>query len=96
MGLSGISHWIILLVIVLILFGVGRVSGLMGELGKGIKSFKQGLGDDEEEKRTRFEEQRRSEQSKQLPRDQDLIIARQRHRRRTATPHCFHFRPPSA
>ena len=75
MGLSGISHWIILLVIVLILFGVGRVSGLMGELGKGIKSFKQGLGDDEEEKRNRFEEQRRSDQSKQLPRDQEPIDA---------------------
>ena len=45
MGLSGISHWLILLLIVLILFGVGRVSGLMGELGKGIKSFKEGLGE---------------------------------------------------
>jgi sec-independent protein translocase protein TatA len=45
MGLGGISHWIIILLIVLVLFGAGRVSGLMGELGKGIKSFKEGLGD---------------------------------------------------
>ena len=73
MGLSGISHWIILLVIVLILFGAGRVSGLMGELGKGIKSFKEGLGDDEEEKRKRYEDQRRSEQPKQLPSDQEPL-----------------------
>ena len=48
MGLGGISHWIILLIIVLILFGVGRISGLMGELGKGIKSFKQGLNEGDE------------------------------------------------
>ena len=45
MGLGGISHWIIILLIVLVLFGAGRVSGLMGELGKGIKSFKEGLGE---------------------------------------------------
>jgi sec-independent protein translocase protein TatA len=45
MGLGGISHWIIILLIVLVLFGAGRVSGLMGELGKGIKSFKDGLNE---------------------------------------------------
>ena len=48
MGLGGISHWIIILLIVLVLFGAGRVSGLMGELGKGIKSFKQGLNEGDE------------------------------------------------
>jgi len=45
MGLGGISHWIVILLIVLVLFGAGRISGLMGELGKGIKSFKEGLGE---------------------------------------------------
>ncbi len=45
MGLGGFGHWIVILLIVLVLFGVGRVSGLMGELGKGIKSFKDGLAD---------------------------------------------------
>ena len=72
MGLSGFGHWIVILVIVLVLFGVGRVSGLMGELGKGIKSFKEGMGDEEEEKRKRYEEQRSSE-TRQLPRDQEPI-----------------------
>jgi sec-independent protein translocase protein TatA len=59
MGLGGISHWIIILVIVLLLFGVGRISGIMGELGKGVKSFKEGIGDDDEEKQRRYNEERR-------------------------------------
>ena len=50
MGLGGISHWIIILVIVVLLFGVGRISGVMGELGKGLKSFKKGLADEEDER----------------------------------------------
>ncbi|HKX90873.1 MAG TPA: twin-arginine translocase TatA/TatE family subunit [Sphingomicrobium sp.] len=86
MGLSGFSHWIIILVIVLILFGAGRVSGLMGELGKGIKSFKEGMGDDEEEKRQRYEEQRRADPAKQLARDQDPIDASARPAQPAAPP----------
>ena len=50
MGFSGISHWLIILVIILLLFGVGRISGVMGELGKGLKSFKKGLADEDEER----------------------------------------------
>jgi sec-independent protein translocase protein TatA len=43
---------LIILVIVILLFGVGRISKIAGELGKGIRSFKDGLNnrkDDEEE-----------------------------------------------
>lgn len=43
MGSFSIWHWLVVLVIVLVLFGRGRVSDIMGEFGKGIKSFKQGL-----------------------------------------------------
>jgi len=50
MGLGGISHWIILLVIVLLLFGATRISSVMGEFGKGIKSFKKGLADEDEDR----------------------------------------------
>jgi len=41
----------IILVIIVIIFGVGRISKIGGELGKGIKSFKDGLesGDEDEE-----------------------------------------------
>ena len=86
MGLSGISHWIIILVIVLVLFGAGRVSGLMGELGKGIKSFKDGLSDEEEEKRKRYDEQRRAEGQRQLPNEQDPIDVTPRRNEPAATP----------
>ena len=73
MGLGGISHWIIILVIVLLLFGAGRISGVMGELGKGLKSFKEGMGDEEEEKRRRYEEERKRSDQPRLARDQDPI-----------------------
>jgi len=47
MGEFSIWHWLIVLVIVLLLFGGGKVSGLMGEFAKGIKAFKKGMADDE-------------------------------------------------
>lgn len=47
MGSMSIWHWIIVAVIVLLLFGKGRISEMMGDMGKGIKSFKKGLADEE-------------------------------------------------
>ena len=50
MGAFSIWHWLILLVVVLVLFGgSGKISSLMGDVAKGIKSFKKGLADDVEE-----------------------------------------------
>ena len=46
MGLST-THILLLLVVVVLLFGRGKVSELMGDVAKGIKSFKKGLADDE-------------------------------------------------
>ncbi len=47
MGFGSWWHWVILLVVVLVLFGgKGKVSDLMGDVAKGIKSFKKGLADD--------------------------------------------------
>lgn len=46
MGSFSIWHWLIVLVVVLVLFGRGRVSDVMGEFGKGLKSFKDGMKDD--------------------------------------------------
>ena len=43
MNLPGGVEWIIILVIVILIFGVGRISKVAGELGKGIRSFKDGL-----------------------------------------------------
>ncbi|MGX7953193.1 twin-arginine translocase TatA/TatE family subunit [Tsuneonella sp. HG249] len=47
MGSFSIWHWLIVLLIVLVLFGRGRVAEIMGDFGKGIKSFKQGMNEDE-------------------------------------------------
>jgi sec-independent protein translocase protein TatA len=48
MGTLSIWHWIILIAIAVILFGGrGKISDLMGDVAKGIKSFKRGLADDE-------------------------------------------------
>jgi sec-independent protein translocase protein TatA len=48
MGMSSIWHWLIVLLVVVLLFGAGRISGVMGDLGRGIKSFKKGIAEDDE------------------------------------------------
>ena len=45
----GPTELIIILVIVIVLFGVGRISKIAGELGTGIRSFKEGLEGEKEE-----------------------------------------------
>ena len=45
MGLS-LPHLIIVALVVLVLFGRGRISEMMGDFGKGIKSFKEGMADE--------------------------------------------------
>ena len=46
MGSFSIWHWIIVLLIVVLLFGRGKISEIMTDVAKGIKSFKKGLADD--------------------------------------------------
>jgi sec-independent protein translocase protein TatA len=72
MGGFSIWHILIFAVLVLLLFGGNRFSSMMGDVAKGLKSFKQGMADDEDEKRKRYDEQRRAEQ-RQLPREQEPI-----------------------
>ncbi|UCI05098.1 twin-arginine translocase TatA/TatE family subunit [Mesorhizobium sp. B1-1-8] len=54
MGSLSIWHWLIVLVIVLLVFGRGKIPELMGDMAKGIKSFKKGMADDDaaDDKRT--------------------------------------------
>ena len=47
MGSFSIWHWMIVLAVMLLVFGTGRVSTLMGDVAKGVKAFKKGLEDDE-------------------------------------------------
>lgn len=49
MGFSSIWHWLIVLVIVLLLFGAGKLPKVMGDLAKGIKNFKAGLKDESDD-----------------------------------------------
>lgn len=47
MGSFSIWHWLVVGILVLLLFGKGRFSDMMGDVAKGIKSFKKGMADDE-------------------------------------------------
>lgn len=47
MGSFSIWHWLIVLAVVLLLFGSGKISGLMGDFAKGIKSFKKNMAEDD-------------------------------------------------
>ncbi|MBH90579.1 MAG: twin-arginine translocase TatA/TatE family subunit [Candidatus Marinimicrobia bacterium] len=53
----GISFWQIAIVVVLVvlLFGRGKISSLMGDVAKGIKSFKKGMSSDDTEKKDSLE-----------------------------------------
>jgi sec-independent protein translocase protein TatA len=43
---------------------------MMGDVAKGLKSFKQGMADEDDDKQRRYDEQRRNEPPRQLPRDE--------------------------
>ena len=47
MGSLSIWHWIVVIAVVLLLFGRGKISDLMGDVAQGIKAFKKGMAEDE-------------------------------------------------
>ncbi len=47
MGGFSVMHWMIVLAVVLLLFGAGKLPSVMGDLARGVKSFKAGLADEE-------------------------------------------------
>ncbi|CAN7587234.1 twin-arginine translocase TatA/TatE family subunit [Rhizobium sp. LjRoot258] len=51
MGSFSAWHWLIVLVIVLLLFGKGKIPELMGDLAQGIRQFKKGVEDEKEGER---------------------------------------------
>jgi sec-independent protein translocase protein TatA len=61
MGSFSIWHWLIVLVVVLLLFGRGKIPELMGDMAKGIKSFKKGMSDEDETADARTVEHRNDE-----------------------------------
>jgi sec-independent protein translocase protein TatA len=48
MGSFSLMHWIVVLAIILILFGAGKLPHVMGDFAKGIKAFKAGMREDDE------------------------------------------------
>jgi sec-independent protein translocase protein TatA len=49
MGTFGPLHWLLLIAVILLLFGGrGKISDLMGDFAKGIKSFKKGMSDEDD------------------------------------------------
>ena len=49
MGGFSLWHWLIVGLVILLLFGKGRFSDMMGDVAKGLKSFKKGMTEEEEE-----------------------------------------------
>lgn len=47
MGSFSLTHWLVVILVVVLLFGRGRISDLMGDFAKGINSFKKGLSDND-------------------------------------------------
>ncbi|MGQ9370880.1 twin-arginine translocase TatA/TatE family subunit [Azospirillum sp. ST 5-10] len=48
MGSFSVLHWLVVLTIVLLLFGAGKLPGVMGDLAKGVRAFKAGLREEPE------------------------------------------------
>jgi sec-independent protein translocase protein TatA len=49
MGSVSIWHWIVVGIVIMLLFGRGKVSELMGDVAKGIKAFKKGMSEEEQQ-----------------------------------------------
>ena len=48
MGSMSLMHWLVVLAIVLVLFGAGKLPRVMGDFAKGIKAFKAGMKEEDE------------------------------------------------
>lgn len=50
MGTFSMWHWLVVLAVILIIFGAGKLPTVMGDVAKGIKNFKAGMKDEADEK----------------------------------------------
>ncbi|HXH00400.1 MAG TPA: twin-arginine translocase TatA/TatE family subunit [Sphingomicrobium sp.] len=82
MGGFSLIHWIILGVVILLLFGGNRFSAMMGDVAKGLKSFKTGMSEEDEAKRPeqRAADQRAAEQRQIPPQAEPIDITPQQPR----------------
>ncbi len=61
MGSFSIWHWLIVLVVVLLLFGRGKIPELMGDVAKGIKNFRKGMSEEDDSKEAKTVEHKSDE-----------------------------------
>jgi sec-independent protein translocase protein TatA len=47
MGSFSVVHWLLVLLVIVIIFGAGRLPSVMGDLAKGVKAFRSGLKDED-------------------------------------------------
>jgi len=67
MGGFSLWHWLIVGLVILLLFGKGRFSDMMGDVAKGLKSFKKGMTEDEEAEQRRLGAERTVEAQPAAP-----------------------------
>ena len=67
MGGFSLWHWLIVGLVILLLFGKGRFSDMMGDVAKGLKSFKKGMSEDEEAEQRRLASERTVEAAPVTP-----------------------------
>lgn len=53
MGSLSLMHWMLVVLVIVLLFGGGRISSVMGDVAKGIKAFKKGMADDDDQSASR-------------------------------------------
>jgi len=77
MGGFSLWHWLIVGLVILLLFGKGRFSDMMGDVAKGLKSFKKGMTEDEEaaaQEQRRITEARAAEPRPAEPRPAETTV----------------------
>ena len=67
MGGFSLWHWLIVGLVVLLLFGKGRFSDMMGDVAKGLKNFKKGMSEEEEAEQRRLSGERTIDQTPVTP-----------------------------
>ncbi len=78
MGSFSALHWIVVVLVIVLLFGGGRISGLMGDVAKGIKSFKKGLTEEDDDVATSAKPAQRLPQ--QTPASEQTATTRDEHK----------------
>lgn len=63
MGATSIWHWIIVAIVVLVLFGKGRIAAVMGDMGKGLRNFREELKGGEDKDATKTIASKKEEQT---------------------------------